>query len=117
LKRIMIVDDEADVTYTLQKMLEQDDHKVESFNDPRQALEYFDRTLFDLVLLDIRMPHIDGFHLFEEMRKKDLDVNIWFMTAYEVYRDQFGQIIDSKSPHFIKKPVDMLSLRQMIQAI
>jgi DNA-binding NtrC family response regulator len=113
----MIVDDEADVTYTLQKILEQDGHKVEAFNDPRQALEYFDKTLFDLVLLDIRMPHMDGFHLFEEIRKKDVKANIWFMTAYEVYHDQFGQLTDSKSLHFIEKPVDTVSLRRMIHDI
>ena len=109
----MVVDDEPDVTYTLQKMLEGDGYDVQAYNDPRLALKSFKQDLFDLVLLDIRMPHMDGFNLFEQIRKKDDKVKVCFMTAFEVYRDQFGQLPSSDIQHFIKKPVDLIELRQI----
>ena len=110
----MVVDDEPDVTYTLQKMLEGDGYDVKAYNDPRLALKSFKQDLFDLILLDIRMPHMDGFNLFEQIRKKDDKVKVCFMTAFEVYRDQFGQLPSSDIQHFIKKPVDLIELRQIL---
>ena len=53
------------------KILEKDGYDVQAYNDPRLALKSFKRDLFNLVLLDIRMPHMDGFKLFEQIRKKN----------------------------------------------
>lgn len=117
LKKILIVDDEIDVTFTLQKMLETDGYDVQTYNDPRLALKSFKQELFDLILLDIRMPHMDGFKLFEEIRKKDEKVKVCFMTAFEVYRDQFGQLPSSDIQHFIEKPVDLKELRKILQGL
>jgi CheY-like chemotaxis protein len=117
LKKILIVDDETDVTYTLQKMIEKDGYDVQAYNDPHLALKSFKQDLFDLVLLDIRMPHMDGFKLFEQIRKIDAKVKACFMTAFEVYRDQFGQLPSSDIQHFIKKPVELIELREIIQGL
>lgn len=57
----MVVDDEIDVTYTLRKMLEIEGHQADTFNDPTVALKNFKPHVYDLVLLDIRMPKLDGF--------------------------------------------------------
>lgn len=115
LKKILVVDDESDVTYTLQKMIEKDGYDVQTYNDPRLALKSFKQGLFDLVLLDIRMPHMDGFKMFEQIRKKDDKVKVCFMTAFEVYRDQFGQLPSSDIQHFIEKPVELIELRRILQ--
>ena len=117
MKKILIVDDEIDVTYTLQKMLEKDGYDVHAYNDPHLALKSFKQGLYDLVLLDIRMPHMDGFKVFEGIRKKDDKVRVCFMTAFEVYRDQFGQLPSSDIQHFIEKPVDLIELRQILQGL
>ena len=53
------------------KILEKDGYDVQAYNDPRLALKSFKRDLFNLVPLDIRMPHMDGFKLFEQIRKKN----------------------------------------------
>ena len=95
-------------------MLEKDGYDVQAYNDPRLALKSFKRDLFRLALLDIRMPHMDGFKLFEQIRKKDDKVRVYFMTAFEVYRDQFGQLPSSDIQHIIEKPVDMIELKQIL---
>jgi len=60
-KRILLVDDEPDVTYTLEIVLEDKGFMVDSYTDPTLALSNFKPGLYDLLLLDIRMPTINGF--------------------------------------------------------
>jgi two-component system, OmpR family, response regulator ChvI len=114
LKNILVVDDEIDVTYTFRKMLEGDGHRVDTFNDPVLASKAFKTNTYDLVLLDIRMPNMDGFELYSRIRKKDAKAEVVFMSAYEVYREQFGELHDSNKLYFIKKPVDLPDLRKII---
>ena len=95
-------------------MLEKDGYDVQAYNDPRLALKSFKRDLFNLALLDIRMAHMDGFKLFEQIRKKDDKVRVYFMTAFEVYRDQLGQLPSFDIQHIIEKPVDMIELKQIL---
>lgn len=105
--RVLLVDDEPDITIGFKVMLEHKGFKVDAFNDPLAALEGFQPGNYDLLVLDIRMPKMDGFKLFEELRKLDKDVKVVFVTAfdvnYEALRTMFPELtIDS----FIRKPVD-----------
>jgi two-component system, OmpR family, response regulator ChvI len=63
-KRIMVVDDEPDVTFTLQTGLEDGGFDVDAFIDPEVVLSSFKPGLYDLVLIDIMMPEMDGFALY-----------------------------------------------------
>jgi DNA-binding response OmpR family regulator len=81
----MAVDDEADITFTLKKELEQSGFSVDVFNDPIEALSNFKPDYYDLILLDIGMPQMNGFELYQEIKKKDKDVKTCFVTAYDVY--------------------------------
>ena len=80
LRRIMIVDDEQDVTFLFKIILEgmhQDLSyccKVDSFNDSLVALENYREGLYDLIIIDVVMPKMDGFRLYKEIRKKDKKV-------------------------------------------
>jgi two-component system copper resistance phosphate regulon response regulator CusR len=60
-KKILIVDDEPDITLTLGKGLEQGGYDVQAFNDPLVALSNFKQNTYDLLLLDIKMPNMTGF--------------------------------------------------------
>ena len=68
-KRILIVDDEPDVCEILKKVFEQSGFNANSYDDPILALENFKAGSYDLLLLDIKMPEMDGFHLYQEMKK------------------------------------------------
>ena len=79
-KRILIVDDEPDVNMVLRKVFEQSGFNTDSYDDPVLALENYNAGSYDLVLLDIKMPEMDGFHLYKEMKKID---TIPFDNAFE----------------------------------
>ena len=115
-KRILLVDDEPDVTITFKMGLEGKGYKVDEFNDPEEALAHFKIGVYDLLLLDIKMPKMNGFQLYEELEKLDKEAKVCFITAFEVYyrslRELFPQIeIDC----FIKKPIDSEELIKKIQ--
>lgn len=131
--RILIVDDEEDVTFFLKEALENyGGYEVVTFNDPLLALSSFNNdnnkpSAYDLILLDIKMPKMDGFELYQELQKKidtaapaagessissgDQGKNgkktkICFMTAFEVYFDALKELFPDSYPSmcFIKKP-------------
>jgi CheY-like chemotaxis protein len=90
LARILIVDDEPDVNLLLKMVLERvNGFKVDSFIDPESALQYFKSGLYDLAILDIKMPKIDGFELCRKICKMDNNVRVCFLSAGEMYHERF----------------------------
>ncbi len=85
----MIVDDEHDVNTMLKKVFEQSGFNADSYDDPILALENFKAGSYDLLLLDIKMPEMDGFHLYQEMKKIDKKIKVYFLTPSEMYYEQF----------------------------
>src|SRR2546427_4539567 len=73
-KRILVVDDEYDTNLTLKVVLEDSGFKVDSFTDPLAALQNFKSGLYDLALIDVKMPGMHGFGLYNEIRKFDIKV-------------------------------------------
>jgi len=121
-KRILIVDDEPDITITFEKGLKNNGFKkIDTTNDPLLFLKNFKPCSYDLIIIDIRMPEMNGFDLYEEIRKLDNKVKVCFITAYEVnyqaMRDIFP-ITDTPDDIgcFIRKPVDIGSLIKHIEA-
>jgi CheY-like chemotaxis protein len=80
-KRILLVDDEQDVLLTFQLILVHEGYKVYPFDNPFDALSSFKIGLYDLAILDIKMPKMDGFQLYEEIKKIDCSVKVCFITA------------------------------------
>jgi len=118
-QRILLVDDEHDVNLTISLILEENGFKVDSFTDAFQALKNFTAGLYDLVLLDVKLPGMDGFSLCEEMKKLDAKVKICFLTAadrtyYEILRKHYPSI---KENYVIHKPVDNDSLLSLIKSV
>jgi len=64
MSRIMLVDDDCDAVFTFKFVLESYDYKVDGFTDPILALKRFSRGLYDLIVVDIRMPTMNGFELY-----------------------------------------------------
>jgi DNA-binding response OmpR family regulator len=80
-KRILLVDDEPDHCMVYQIVLEDTGYECTSYTDSVRALQEFKRNSYDLVILDIKMPKLDGFPLCEKIREVERDVQIIFITA------------------------------------
>jgi DNA-binding response OmpR family regulator len=106
--RILVVDDEPDLTKVSTLALEYHGFKVDTFNDPQEALSKFKPGSYDLIILDIKMPEMDGFELYHEIKKKDNNAKICFLTASELYYEEFRnkeyRALDRNL--FIRKPID-----------
>jgi DNA-binding response OmpR family regulator len=106
--RILVVDDEPDLTRVSTLALEYHGFKVDTFNDPQEALSKFKPSSYDLIILDIKMPKMDGFELYHEIKKKDNNAKVCFLTASELYYEEFRnteyRALDRNL--FIRKPID-----------
>ncbi len=118
--RILIVDDEPDVCEVLKKVLEKDGFTADSFSDPLLALENFRPRSYDLLLLDIKMPDMDGFRLYQEMKKMDSKIKVCFLTASEMYYERFRkeeEFAALDKDLFLRKPIQNEELIKEIKRI
>jgi len=111
-KRILVVDDDADSVasfkFGIEKATKIGNKRivVDAYNDPRKALLDFQPNFYDLLLIDINMPYMNGFQVSERILDIDINVKICFMTSGEINRDALREIHPSISLGcFIKKPV------------
>jgi CheY-like chemotaxis protein len=88
-RRILAVDDEPDMTTILKMALERVGFSVDIFNDPVLALERYKSNQYDLVILDVKMHKMNGFELYNRLKKMDPGINVCFLTAStDVYREK-----------------------------
>jgi DNA-binding response OmpR family regulator len=118
-KRVLVVDDEPDISLILKMVLEDSGFEVHSFEDPISALNSFEVDLYDLLILDIKMPEMDGFELYHEIRKKDNEVKICFLTASEMYYKKLRneEFRSMNKDLFIQKPIENEELIKEINKI
>ena len=107
-KRVLVVDDEPDLTMVCSLALQYHGFKVDAFNDSQEALSNFRPGYYGLVILDIKMPKMDGFELYEKIKERDDKAKICFLTASESYYEEFRKKEYSAFDKnlFIKKPID-----------
>jgi DNA-binding response OmpR family regulator len=115
--RILVVDDEIDIATIMKLGLEKEGFQVEAITDPLRAVEFFENDRdFDLALLDIRMSPINGFELFRRLLKIDNKLRVCFMTAFEIYFDEFKRVFPKiKVDCFVHKPVSIETLGKTIR--
>jgi two-component system catabolic regulation response regulator CreB/two-component system response regulator ChvI len=82
-------------------------YKVDSFNNSLVALENYREGFYDLIIIDIVMPKMDGFKLYKELRKKDKNVKVCFLTAGEMYYEEYRKHVIQEVPadKIIRKPI------------
>lgn len=119
IKRIMLVDDEPDINSALKVVLKRAGFDVVTFDDPEVALENFKARSYDLCILDIKMPKMDGLDVYQKIKELDGDVKVCFLTASELYFERFREgkypILDKDL--FIRKPIANMELLKKINSI
>ena len=114
--KILIVDDEDDITLSFKRILEIHGFEVDAFNDSKLALSKFKVNYYDIALLDIKMPNIDGFGLYKKIKEMDKNIKICFLTASEAYYQQFREkdFHELSRDLFIQKPIEFEELLKRI---
>jgi DNA-binding response OmpR family regulator len=110
--RVMLVDDEQDITTIFKMGLENNQFVVTTFNDPVEALSEFRPGLYDLLILDIRMPGMNGFQLYRKIRDVDNKVKVCFLTAFDESRAEFRTSFPflEEVKCYLKKPITVRDL-------
>jgi len=125
-KRILVVDDEVDITTIFKLALERVDFQVDVYNDPLLALSEYKAGMYDLLLFDIRMPGMNGFELYrkikdieeEEKKVKNGKPRVCFITAFEEFRSEFKETFPTveEVDCFLKKPIPMPDLIKKVKS-
>ena len=125
-KRILVVDDEVDITTIFKLALERVDFQVDVYNDPLLALSDYKAGMYDLLLFDMRMPGMNGFELYrkikdieeEEKKVKNGKPRVCFITAYEEFRSEFKETFPTveEVDCFLRKPISMPDLVKKVKS-
>ena len=116
-RRILIVDDDPDITKTFGLVLEDSGlYEVDTYNEPLIALENFRPNFYDLALLDIKMPQMNGFELSIKIEKIDNKIKVCFISAYNVE----DKALKEKYPSlqikcFLPKPIAVSELIKRLE--
>ncbi|MDQ6667677.1 MAG: response regulator [Thermoproteota archaeon] len=117
-KKILIIDDEADIAFTFKKGLEDTGlFTADTFNDPQDVLFNFKPNMYDLLLIDIRMPNRSGYELYKEIRKKDPRVKVIFVTASEPFEHLQKVFPTFDKNYYILKPIEINELVKRVNSI
>lgn len=117
-QRILIVDDEPDIANLYKLSLERDGFVVDVFNDPLLALSNYKVETYDLLLIDIKMPHMNGFELYQKLRSMGDKPKVCFITAFEEFNKQFRELFPNLKERgcFLRKPIELSSLTRVVKS-
>lgn len=107
--KILLVDDEKDDLIVLEKFLKLGGFEVNSFSNPRQALQHYVNTdpySYDLIISDIRMPEINGFQLYYRLKSIKHDVKILFATCLNIAEELLTLLPEVGPQQVIQKPIE-----------
>ena len=112
--KILIVDDEKDIGFLLAAFFKREGYEPFYVSTGQEALKIFDKQPFDLVLLDIKMPDIDGIELLKEFKRKRSNINVIMITAYPSIETAV-EAMREEAFDYINKPFNLEELKQLIE--
>jgi DNA-binding response OmpR family regulator len=113
-KRILIVDDDEDINNLFKLFLEYDGYKVDAFTDPIDALYSFRKDVYDLILLDLKMPKMNGMILYQKLKNIDPNLLFCFITANREYIEHLKKNNQDIEKFVIYKPILLSELRNKV---
>jgi DNA-binding response OmpR family regulator len=117
-KSVLIIDDDKDVGNLFKIYLEKSgEYQIDAYTDPVDALYYFKKGLYDLVLLDLKMPQIDGISMYQQLKKVDSNTSICLITADIANLEQLKTKIPNIEKYVIYKPILLRNLKNKIDSL
>ena len=114
--KILLIDDEPDIAYLVKVGLERNGFEVDGYTDPILALQNFRRGLYRLLVLDIKMPKIDGIQLLERIKKEDEKIRVCFFTASEEFASNYKSVLEHSNKFlFVSKPISISKMTKEIE--
>jgi len=113
-KRILVVDDDPDIRQVLQDRLNSYGYVVETAINGREALDALKRDAYDGMVLDIRMPEVDGLEVLRQTRKNHPVLPVVMVTASTV-RDSVIEAMGGGAQAYLLKPFDAAQLKQAVE--
>jgi DNA-binding response OmpR family regulator len=115
--RILIIDDDIDINNLFKLFLEYDGYNVDAFTDPIDALYSFRKNAYDLVLLDLKMPKMNGMLLYKKLQSIDPTLLFCFITANKEYIEHLKKSIADIDKIVIYKPILLSELRSKVNSL
>ncbi len=112
--RILLVEDEENIQEMIKLNLELEDYEVVTTDNGKDALKYFKEQHFDLIILDVMLPEIDGFQICEQIRLENLEVPIMFLTAKDASPDRVTGL-KKGADDYLTKPFNLEELLLRVQ--
>ena len=114
--KILLIDDEPDIAYLVKVGLERNGFEVDGYTDPILALQNFRRGLYRLLVLDIKMPKIDGIQLLERIKREDEKIRVCFFTASEEFASNYKSVLEHSNKFlFVSKPISISKMTEEIE--
>jgi len=117
---ILLIDDDADILFTFTAVIEGEGYHLKSFNNPHEALGHFSQTdpyYYDLVIMDIRMPGMNGIQLYSKLKVMNPDIKVLFLSALDAVEELLSIFPDIKINEIIRKPIEPRNLISKASAI
>jgi CheY-like chemotaxis protein len=114
--RILVVDDDPEICQSLKDLLEEERCTVETAASGVIAVEWLDRQEFDVVVSDVVMPDMDGYHLYQTVKNKMPNLPVVLMTAFNYDKDHIikRSCLDGLQGVIFKKPVNPVILKKLL---
>ena len=116
-RRVLLVDDERDIVYLVKVGLERKGFEVDSYVDPILALHNFKRGTYQLLILDIKMPKMNGLDFLDKIKKVDDKIKVCFFTASEEFASNYKNVFKNSQDKFlfISKPISIPKMTKQIE--
>ena len=114
--KILLAEDEVDLNNVVTRYLKKNGYNVDSVLDGEEALDYLEYSEYDLVILDIMMPKVDGFEVIKKLRDKGNHTSVLMLTARDSADDKVKGL-DLGADDYIVKPFDFNELMARIRAV
>jgi CheY-like chemotaxis protein len=112
MKKILVADDEMAIRLLYSEELKEEGYEVYTASNGREALEIIDKTPLDLVILDIKMPEMDGIEALRQIKERKPDLPVLLSTAYGEYKQDFATWA---SDDYLVKSSDLEDLKNAVK--